>query len=492
MNLKRFLNENNKIGDLNTGKYINHFGKLGYVKKDGDKTIFIHIGDYELLDFYIINNGVESNRYEFIFKGATIKGTYEEVLEEIVPNYINGKRGIAKDFISDIIAKNSHKIKREINGGYGTLDDIKEVELKPNDLTNIQKRVVDYMVQEFTPEMLGAFRLLILMPFHWILKNDPVVNKKSFIKGLSNYGWRDRGKTFIVNFVLNMFRNEIIDFIGEEGYKTLAGFYGGLKENMGIFLVDDCNKILNENQEALTDIINGIPRKTLIRQGTEGGKAPTNDPFYATPVFTSNNQPNFNQANLLRVDVIYFSNLFKPRKEDKFNLKIGKKLLLKLGALISMSFKNNYEAIIECDEPLEASNIILNGIDGLDFTDIINTDFEIVENLDDTPINIKVRNDIENRIGDLLNYNNLEDYTYKFNWILKYDRNKGVFYTQLKKFYNYLEQVTSDTSRDFEEAVKNLPMKSTTTRVNGKAIRTYAISERDFYNWLDINIPDEL
>lgn len=490
MNLKKFLHDKNKIGDLNTGKYINYFDKLGYVKKDGDKSIFVHIGDYELKDFYIINNGVDSNRYEFIFKGATIKGTYEEVIDEIVPNYINGKRGIAKDFVSDIIARNSHKIKREINGGYGTLNDIKEVELKPNDLNNIQKRVIKYMEDNFTSEMLGAFRLLILLPFHWILKNDPDLNKKEFIKGLCLYGWGNRGKTFIVNFVLNMFRKEIIDLLGEEGFKTLAGFYGGLKENMGIFLVDDCNKILNENKETLCDIINGIPRKTIIRQGTEGGKKITNDKFFSTPVFTSNNQPQFNQSNLMRLDVIHCIDLFKP--DENFKLSRGKQLLYKLGSLIAMSFKNNYEAIIDSNDPLIASNIILNGIDGLDFTNIINTPFETVKDMDDTPINIMVRNDIENKIGESLKYENLEDYTYKFKWILKYDREKGIYCIQLKPFYNYLEQITGDTSKDFKEAVKDLPMKPKTIRINGKPITTKAISERDLYNWLDIEVPDEL
>lgn len=488
LDLRQYLNDDNTIKDINSGKYINQNGKIGYVTKKDGKSIFIQIGSYPLVDFNIIDNGIEKNQYELRFRGLpAFKGNFEGLKKQLTPNIITNKQRIAHDFLSDLIIKNPTKIKKQIDGGYGSLEDISDVNLNDNDINNIQKHIVDYMAYNFSDEMITAFRLLIMLPFHWILKTDVDVNDKHFIKGIALYGWKDCGKTFIVNFVLNMFKQEKIKFVGEEGYKTFAGFYGGLRQNVGIFLVDDCNSLLNKYPIDFNDIINGIPRHKISKQGTEGGGAITDDNYASTPVFTSNNKPPFNKSNLARLDVIHMTRTYNPKK--KFLLSKGKNLLLKFGQLIAMSFKTNYEEIRKCNTPIEASNIILEFLP-LNMKKILNADIKTVDNMQDLPINLIVKQNIEETINKELYYNTLSDYIHLFNWLLKYNSDTGLFQIDLNDFYSYLEEITHDTSRNFQEEVNGIIFKKSTMRVGKKTINTHSVSETDLLDWLGVGAEE--
>ena len=492
LDLSKYFHEDNtidtKYGKAKSGKYINQDGKLGYVKKADGRYMFIQVGAYQLEDFWKINNGIEVMQYEVKFKGLPpFKGNLEGLRKQLVPNILTNKNRMANDFLSDLIIKNPNRVRTELNGGYGTLEDIVPAELSEKELNNIQKHVVDYMEMHFTPEMKNAFRLLIMLPFHWILKNDVDVNDKHFIKGVALYGWRDCGKTFIVNYVANMFSKQKIKFIGVDSFKTYAGFYGALRENVGILLVDECNYLLNKWQKEFNDIINAIPQQKVPKQGTEGGGAITNDNYTSTPVFTSNNNPNFNKSNLARIDVIHMTKQYDPNK--KFLLSKGKNLLLKFGDLIATAFKENYEEIKKCKTPIEASNIILEALP-LDMSNILEQRFYTESDEKDLPINLQLKRSIEEKIKRELYYGILEEYAFNFDWILRYSSENNMYHINLRKFYNYLEEVTGDTSRNFKEEILDLPLKKSSMRLNGKTLNTYTIKDNELMDWLGLESED--
>lgn len=486
-NLKEMIKNEpvNEVNGVRLGKYyITQFG-MEYEKK-GEA---IKVASTPLEDFKIINNGVRSDIYEFEFKGRPkYRGTYKEILNQLVPQVLSGIGNIGKDFVSDIIFHNHERVEYEQNGGYVSIDDIKDYELSEERIQKIQKFIVDYISENFSEEILVAFKLLLLFPFHYIIKEDGNVNHRGLVKGLSMYGVAGAGKSLISLLVLNMFNKELIKSVNT--YSTVAGLTNDIVHHVGMIVADDCNDLFLKDPVRMDDLNKNIVNTEVPSKTKSDGETVTHDKYTSTPVYTSNDKPDFKVATLERIDVIH---CLHPVKPPLFKLKAGKRMLLEFGLVVANTFKKNYQDIVDTEDSVKASNLLLERLP-FDTTRIIEAERSTTPSEDLLPLNILFKQYIQNNIGVELNRYNFDKairvireskYYYKDN------KDETAFYINIQQFYNFLRQITDDTSRDFRKEVNELDMKKTTLRKAGKIISAFTIKWQDLENWIVLDEWDE-
>lgn len=467
---------------IKTGKYYPNNGRMVYAKPEEE----VKVTSTVLKDFYVIDNGVRRDIYYFEFEnGVKSKGTYNKVVNDLMYHTLNGTGNIGKDFISSIIFHNHDRVKYEINGGYTRLDDIEVYEPTKLEKANIETNIIQFISNNFSTELKVAFKLLLILPFHWIIKTDPNTVNRGLVKGLSLYGVANAGKSLICLIVLNIFNSELITT--PNSYSTVAGFKNDIVNHVGIILADDCNDLFNkDNSKRMDDLNKNIINTEVPSKTMSDGETVNHDSYSSTPVYTSNDQPDFKTATLDRIDVI---NVLESRDIPVFKFGENKHLLLKLGKILAYTFKMNYKDIVETGDSLKASNLLLERAP-LDFTDIIEAECNINPKTDYIPLNILFRQYINKKSNFELSDANIEDE------IKKVIKNEKFYYESRKddegflinrsEFFKFFRDLTDDSGRDLKGELKTLKMKRTTRRNNGKVENVHLIRYNDLLNWLKI------
>lgn len=274
------------------------------------------------------------------------KDTKSNIVRSLINNDLAWNEQYLKNFIYKFIMNNSAKYTEQgVIGGYSSFNDIKE----PSEV-NISE-LTDYFKNILTKKHLEVIKATILIPFHWILRDDDDYMSRGIVKFVVLHGAPSAFKNGIVNIVRNMFdfyNNIPIDDSGTPN--TYASLRNAINDNLGFVLCDESNNVFLDDDRkfraqadnSVENLLKGIFQKRMPAVSSKEIGDNIKQNFHGTPIFIWNDDFKRTEALKDRCFVLCFNHRFNDDYENLFSVKHFKKQLLFFGEAFAWCLASNW------------------------------------------------------------------------------------------------------------------------------------------------------
>lgn len=348
------------------------------------------------------------------------------------------------------------------------------------DVSEDMKKFTDYIKNELERKHHEVIKSLMLIPFHWILRQDEGYAGRSKIRFVVLYGAPGAFKNGVVNIVRNMFDFYNTIPIDDGGApKTYASLRNELSDNLGIVMCDESDgafidknkKFKNSSDVPVENLLKGIFQEHLPKVSTQEIGKNTKQKFHGTPVFIWNDDFKKTKALEDRCFALYFDKQFNTGYKNLFDINEHKKAAVYFGKAFASCLKKywkdelrkytEFEQLINAiyfhmkeDYKIDVDFLIKTEIEEEDeFLDIFDIFFDRMHN--------KIRN-IFNYQAYIINENEAKDELWDLlsaeTSFIKYigtrSNNQNLYFDR-KKFITYIRDVIAEDGglleKDIEE-----------------------------------------
>ena len=455
---------------------------------------FARISDYshDTINHYKITILDQSSK-DGIPKKYFFYDSKDNIVESIVRNDLGWNKYHVKDFIYKLTYTFSvDNTEQGVVGGYSEWDNIQTVSKKK--LRDISE-LTNYFKNKLSKKHLEVIKSLMLIPFHWILRQDNNYMGRGIIKFVVLHGAPSAFKNGIVNIVRNMFDFYSTIPIDASGTpNTYASLRNSINDNIGFVLCDESdNAFIDENKKFKSQSDSSVENllKMVFQEGMPSVSEETGknlkQKFRGTPIFIWNDDFKKTKALEDRCIVLCFEKQFEIDFENFFDINYYKKDLLYFGNVFASCLKEHWE-----DELRKIR----------DYEELINTVFKYMaeEYNIDTSFLIDTKIDEENEFLDIFDifYNRMHSKFHEIHNVEHYVNETGInndvfdkmkvdfiktigktdIYVNKNRFINYIKyHVAKDGGLLIEQIEKKFDLGEVVKREN---VECYKINIEDF------------